>query len=116
MFGKLKDLAGKAGVQSVVDKMTPLMMEELEKIKSIGPDKINDDAFFKTMISNPAWMLVSSTLGGIDKLYPPLEQKFGGMMLHMRNELVVATATSVSLVEGFQAKLPDVMLEGLKQA
>lgn len=114
MFGKLKNLASGSAVQNIIDQVTPLMAEQLEKVKTLSPEKINDNEFFGKMISQPAWLLVSASLGGITKLYPPLEQKFSGMMLHLRDELVEVKEGSVTLVEGFHAKLPQVMMEGLK--
>lgn len=114
MLGKLKEMAGNSAVQKIVDQVTPLLNEQLEKIKTLSPEKINDNEFFDKAISKPAWLAIMASLGGLTKLYPPLEAKFPLMMRHLRDELVVVDGASIALVEGFQAKLPKVIMDGLR--
>lgn len=115
MFGKLKELAGNAAVKSVADQIMPLIAEQLEKFKSLSPESINDDVVFDSVITQPLWLLVSSSAGGVTSLYPPLKEKFSGMMRHVRHELVVVKDGKIELVDGFKARLPGVMLDGLKK-
>ncbi len=115
MFGKLKDMAGNAMVQRAVDQITPIMHEQMEKIKSFKTEQLYDNEFFDNMVAKPAWTAISASLGGLTKLYPPLEQKFSGIMRHVRDELVLANDGQITLVEDFQGKLPGVLMEGLSK-
>lgn len=115
MFGKIKDMASNSMIQKVVDQVSPLINEHIEKIKSLKSEQIYDNPFFDSMVSKPAWLAVSASLGGMTKLYPTLEQKFTLIMRHIRDELVRVNEGTVTLVENFQSKLPTVILEGLKK-
>jgi hypothetical protein len=114
MLGKLKALAGNAMVQNVIDKVTPIMQEQLEKIKSLSPDKMNDNDFFDSTISKPAWLAISASLGGLTNFYPALETKFPQLMRHLRDELVVVNDNTIALVDDFKAKLPQAVMNGLQ--
>lgn len=114
MFNKLKELASGAVVKNVVDKVTPLITEQLEKVKSLRPEQLFDDTAFHQYVTKPTWLVVTASLGGLNKLYPPFEEKFSGMMMHIRNEIVQINDGKITFADGFRSKLPQIMMDGLK--
>lgn len=115
MLSKLKNMAGNAAVQKVVDKIAPGMNTHINQMKELSPGQLKDEEFFEGKIIKPAWLAVSASTSGLTKLYPPLAGKFSGMMKHLRDELFVIEGDKVALTEGFQSKLPTAILEGLKK-
>jgi hypothetical protein len=113
-FG-LADLAEKALLQKVASHVAPVLEEQLPKIRALSASKLQDDSFFASYVVQPAWLAVVAASSGLTKLYPPLEQRFGVLMQHLRNELVVFDGESVSLVDDLPKKLPAAIVAGLNQ-
>lgn len=115
MLGKLKNLAGSAALKPVVDKVTPMLEPHLEKIKALSPAAVQDDEQFKTTLIAPTLTAIAASTSGVTKMIPKFDEKFTNAMLHLRDELIIFDGNSVKLVDGFQGKLPTVLLEGLKK-
>lgn len=116
MFGKLKESAGGAAVQKVVDALSPKLMEQTDRLKDMEPDVVRDDESFTEKFSKPALVAVAAMSSGVTSLVPRFEERFSAAMLHIRDELLVLDGERVELVEGFKERLPDVMLTGFKQS
>ncbi|KAB7628459.1 hypothetical protein [Alkalilimnicola sp. S0819] len=116
MFGKLKEAAGGAAVQKVVDAISPQLMEHTDKLTALKPESVRcDDTYTETFVQ-PALLAVSAASSGVTKLIPRFEERFSAALLHLRDELLDLGGERVALVEGFQERLPEVMLSGLKKA
>lgn len=114
MLGKLKKMASSGAVDQIVGKISPDLQKQLQAITSFNVSDLQDDDHFGQLVSQPALLSITASSGGITKMIPGFEEKFMGMMLHLRNELVDLSGEMPKLQEGFQEKLPTVLLEGLK--
>ncbi len=115
MFDKLKSWAGDAALQTIINKAVPMVSEQIEKITALDPEKIFNDEFFDTYVTQPAWFALSSYSTAIMEFYPTLEEKFPDVMRHLRDQLVIVRDNKIQLVEDFQSKIPAVLMEGLKK-
>lgn len=114
MLNKLKNLAGGNAVNSVVEKICPSLSEQLNKVTELKPEQVKDDATFTSMVVKPALTLISASSGGVTKLIPNFNDKVSKALFNVRDELIEVNDGKVSLVDGFQAKLPTALLDGLK--
>tara|TARA_B100002051_G_C16370728_1_gene455665 strand:- start:260 stop:607 length:348 start_codon:yes stop_codon:yes gene_type:complete len=114
MLGKLKSMAGAAGLDSVIDKIQPQIQQQIDSITSFKTTDLQDDNQYATLISNPVLMSINASSGGVTKMIPGFEKKFLNTMLSLRNELVDLSGEKPVLKEGYQDKLPAVLLEGFK--
>lgn len=115
MLGKLKQMAGNGAAQKAVDKIAPSLNEHIEKIKSLDPEKVHDDAFFTETIIAPAQLAVASASGGVTSMIPGFKDKFANALLNLRNEIVQVADGKVTLVDDYQSKIAPALLAGLKQ-
>ena len=115
MLGKLKDMAGGAAAQKVVEHITPALQPHLDKIKDLNPDVVQDDDRYKQTIVTPALTAVAAGSGGVTAMLPKFSEKFTNAMLHLRDELIVVEGGAVRLVDGFQQRLPAVLMAGIKK-
>ncbi len=116
MFGALKDKIGGGAIDKAVEKFAPALNEHLDKIKSLKPTDVNDDGKFDSLIIAPMLVSISGASGGVTKLIPKFNDRFKTAMFHVRNELIVIEGDKVTIVEGGQAKLPTVLVEGFKKS
>lgn len=120
MLGGLKNKIGGGAVDKVIDKaidkFAPALTEHLDKIKSLKPSEINDDAKFETLIIKPMLLSISGASGGVTKLIPKFDSRFTAAMFHVREELIVVDGEKVILVEDGQSRLPKVLVEGFKKS
>ena len=115
-FGKLGNLASGAITQKVADQLTPVLTEQIQKLPAFGASKLKDEEFFGNYVVKPCWLAVEAATSGLTKLYPPLQQKFGALMRHLRDELLIFEGESVSLVDDLPHRVPAAILSGLNQA
>ena len=73
---------------------------------------------FTAKFITPALTAVALASSGITKLIPGFDKRFTAAMLHTRNELVtICPGTSkVGLADDYRQRLPQVLLDGLKQS
>lgn len=115
MFGKLKNIAVNNMIQGAIEKITPIMNEHIERIKSLNPEQIYDDQTYDTLISKPAWTAISAKLGGLTQLYPAMDDKFILVMRHVRDEIVTVDQGRVDFIDDYQTKLSSVFMDGLQK-
>ena len=122
MFGKLKaaaqdKLAGSGAVEKVVEKIRPELQVQLEKVKSWSGSDIQCDRTFTANFIGPALTAVSLASSGVTSLIPGFDGRFTTAMLHTRDELVNVCGSTgqVALVDDFQDRLPQGLVEGLKK-
>ncbi len=116
MFGKLKSAVGGSPSQKIVDKISPLVNQHLEKVLELAPGIVNDDEQFTKIIIDPAYLAVAVSAGGMTKLIPKFEARFTMAFLHVRDKLVVIDGDTVSLVNDLPDKLKETLLESLNKA
>lgn len=114
MFGKLKDMASSAGLEKTVASIEPVVREHLSKAHALGATIVSDDASFAAQIVRPAYVAVVAASHGVTKLIPQFEQRFGQLMLNLRDELIVIEGGVVRLADDFQTRLPQVLINSLK--
>jgi hypothetical protein len=114
MLGKLKEAAGGAALQKVVGAVAPALTPHLDKLSQLSPDLVRNDDSFKDKVIAPALLAIAGSTAGATALIPKFNEKFTQAMLHLRDELVVFEGDRISLVEGFQERLPSVLMAGLK--
>jgi len=114
-FGKLTNLATGPMVKKVADQIAPVLEEQLKTLPALGASKLRDEEFFKQFAVTPAWLAVESATSGLTKLYPPIEEKFGALMVHLRDELLIFDADTVTIVEDVKEKIVPAVIAGLQQ-
>jgi len=114
MLGKLKGMASSGALDKVVGLLSPEMQQSLELIKQFNVSDMQDDDKYGALVSKPALVAFTASAGGVTKLIPGFDAKFMRMMLHLRNELIDLSGDFPQLQDGFQAKLPTVLMDGLK--
>ena len=114
MFDKMKKMASGGALDKVVGMLSPELQGTLESIKQYNVTDLQDDEKFGGLVSKPALMTFTASAGGVTKLIPGFDDKFMRMMLHLRNELVDLSGDIPKLQDGFQEKLPTVLMDGLK--
>src|SRR6476620_4417871 len=114
MLGKLKDLASSAGLDKALATIEPVLLEQLAKVQAAGADTIRDDVRYAQHIIEPAYLAVVAASNGVTKLIPQFKDRFGRLMVRLRDELVVVEGSAVRLVEDFKARLPGVLQDSLK--
>lgn len=115
MFAKFKDLAGGAALNKAIEKIAPSLKPQLEKVTTMDASVVKDDEKFTEKMIKPAILAISAASGGVTKMIPNFETKLTNCLLHSRTELMKVEGEKVSLVEGFDKKLPGVLMEGLKK-
>jgi len=116
MFAKLKEATSGATVQKAVDAITPTLTEHLEKVRTLEPGVVRDDASYSELFVQPALLAIGASSGGVTSLIPRFNERFKEVMLRLRDELLLLDGERVELVEDFRERLPQVVLAGLKQA
>jgi hypothetical protein len=123
MLGKLKgnlsafkNQAEGPLMQSAINKLAPELTPHLEKITSLEPDTVLNDASYKERFVEPTAMALMATSGGITSMIPGFNERFERSMLLVRDELVIVDEAnrSVSLHRDFAIRLPSVLLAGIK--
>ena len=114
MLGKLKNMAANGALDKVVGAISPELQQTLQNLTKYKVSDLQDDDQYHNLVIAPALLSVTASAGGTTKLIPGFNDKFKGMMLHLRNELVDLSGDLPKLQNDFQAKLPTVLLEGLK--
>ena len=114
MLGKLKKMAAGGALDKIVGSLSPELQGTLQNITKFNVADLQEDEKFHGLISKPALMSITASSGGVTKLIPGFESKFMNMMLHLRNELVDLSGDTPKLQDGFQEKLPTVLMDGLK--
>ncbi len=117
MLGKLSAMANLMGAQKMIQQVSPILREHLQKMSTYKAQQIQDDAFFDETISTPAWQAIRAKLGGIIQLYPGLETKFFSVMRKLRSELLEVKADGeVTLVADYETRLPQVALAAIQES
>ncbi len=116
MLGGLKDKIGGGAIEKAVKTFAPALTEHLDKIKTLKPTDINDDAKFNSLVISPMLISILAASGGVTKLVPKFDDRFKSAMFHVRNELIETDGNNVKLVDDVQAKLPSVLAEGFKKS
>ncbi len=115
MLGNLKNKLGDGAVQKAIDKFAPEIEAQLKKITGMNVDDVKLDDNFKSKIVSPALLAVSAASSGATKLIPKFDIKFTNALFNVRNELVKVDTDKISLVDGFESRLPDVLMKGFKE-
>jgi hypothetical protein len=117
MFGKLKDAAQNGAVQKLLELVAPELKDKLlDAMDKIDPSMIKHDESFEEKVINPIKLSILAASSGATKLIPQFDAKFRVAMLHLRDELIEVSDTKISLAEGFDKKLPDVLKSGFEKA
>lgn len=117
MLGKLKAMAGDGALQKFIETYAPTIKEELTTLLAkASPETVSQDESFTQTVTQPLKISLAAAAGGVTGLIPGFDNKFDFTMLHLRNELMSTENDQVSLVEGFDQKLPDVLKSGFQQA
>jgi hypothetical protein len=114
MLGKLKGMASSGALDKAVGLLSPGMQQNLDQIKQYNVSDMQDDDKFGALVSKPALIAFTASAGGVTKLIPGFDDKFMRMMVHLRNELIDLSGDFPKLQDGFQEKLPAVLMDGLK--
>jgi hypothetical protein len=114
--GALK-IAGHGLSQSAVDALMPKVAPIFAMVCDLAPSVVADEAKYRSLIVEPAWIAASAMTGGLASAIPDLHQRFDFALIHARDELLVVDTTTerVTLVDGAMSRLPQVLLEGLKK-
>lgn len=116
MLGKLSKATGDGAVQKAADAIAPRLHEHLEKVVGeLSPALIQDDDSYQQSVVSPALLVASGASGGVTSMIPGFKDRFSSAMVHLRDELLVCTETSVALAEDVRERLPGVLVEGLKK-
>lgn len=115
MLGNLKNKIGDGAVQKAINKFAPEIQAQLQKITQMKPADIQSDEKFSSLVVSPALLAISASSSGATKLIPSFDTKFSNALFNVRNELVKVETDKVSLVEGFESQLPDVLMQGFKE-
>jgi hypothetical protein len=115
MLGKLKDMASSGALDKAITHVEPIVREHLAKLQTLGADLVRDDVRYASLVIEPAYLAVVSASSGATKLIPQFKERFGRVMLALRDELVVIEGNAVRLVDDFQSRLPTVLANSLKQ-
>ncbi len=116
MLGKLNKVAGNGALQKAADAIAPSLHEHLEKaVGELSPAMVQDDDSYRETVVSPALLVASGASGGVTSLIPGFKEKFNSAMIHLRDELLVCTETSVALAEDVKERLPNVLMEGFKK-
>lgn len=116
MIGKLNKVTGSGALHKAADAIAPPLQEHLEKtVGELSPALVQDDDSYQKTVVSPALLVASGAAGGVTSLIPGFKDKFSSAMIHLRDELLIRTETSVALVEDVKDRLPDVLVEGLKK-
>lgn len=115
-IGTLKDKAEGPILQGAVNKLAPQLSPYVEKLKTMEPAVVFDDEQFVRSFISPTAMTLMAASGGVTSLIPGFNDRFTRGMLHVRNELLAIDEenNSVLLQDDFTARLPGVLLEGIK--
>lgn len=116
MLGKLNKATGDGAMQKAADAIAPKLHQHLEStVGELTPALIQEDDSYRQSVVSPALLVASGASGGVTSFIPGFKEKFANAMMHLRDELLVCSETSVSLVEDVKERLPAVLLEGLKK-
>jgi len=114
MLGKLKEMASTAALEKAVASFEPVVREHLSKVQVLGAAIVRDDASYAANVVRPAYLAVVAASSGATKVIPQFEDRFGRVMLALRDELVLVEDNTVRLVEDFHVRLPSVLVNSLK--
>jgi hypothetical protein len=114
MLTKLKDMASTAALEKAVASFEPVVREHLARAQTLGAGVLRDDASYAANVVRPAYLAVVAAASGATRLIPQFEDRFGRVMLALRDELVLIEDNSVRLVEDFHTRLPTVLVNSLK--
>ena len=114
MLGKLKEIASSGAIEKAIASFEPIVREHLWNAQALGAAIVRDDASYAAKVVDPAYLAVVAATSGATKLIPQFEQRFGRLMLALRDELVLFEGDSVRLVDDFRTQLPSVLLANLK--
>ena len=116
MFGKLKEMASNGALDKVIEKVSPTIKEKLqEAIANIDSGIVSEDDRFTDKVITPIKLAVIASARGATQLVPGFDQKFNIAMLHLRDELIVVDGPSISLIDDFDNKLPEVLKSGFEK-
>ena len=113
LFDKLKEGVGEGATKKAVERATPVLKEQLGKALELGAKTLQDDEKYEAMIIKPTLISLAAQSGGLTKLIPRFDEKITKAMLLARNELLVFKGDEVTLVDGFEKKLPGIVEESL---
>jgi hypothetical protein len=122
MLGKLKDMAGKAAGNGILDKavkkICPQLQPQMDKLKDFNGNELRCDDTFTSKFVNPTLTILAAATSGVTKLIPGFEQRFTTAMLHTRDELclICPETNKVTLSSDLPQRLPQVLLEGFQKA
>jgi hypothetical protein len=115
MLGSIKNKMGDSMMQKAIDKFSPEIEGQLKKITDMRVEDVRSDENFKLKFISPAIIAVSAASSGAIKLIPQFDIKFTNALLNVRNELVYFDVDKIHLVEGFEKRLPEVLMQGFKE-
>lgn len=113
MFGKLKEMAGSAATDKVVEKVLPFVNEHLSSCIKLGAPLLQQDESFTTKVIEPAYLATVASTGGMTSLIPQFKERFSHAFFVMRDELLHFSGEGVELVAGFSEKLPATLKQAL---
>ena len=114
MLEKLKEMASTAALEKAVASFEPVVREHLSRAQALGASVLRDDASYSANVVRPAFLAVIAAASGATKLIPHFEDRFGRVMLALRDELVLIEDNGVRLVDDFHKRLPSVLVENLR--
>ena len=125
MLGKLKkgiaaakDKAGDGAMATAVEKISPALAPHIKKLQDMDVAVIINDESFKEKFINPTLVAIAAATSGASKMIPKFDNRFTGAMLHIRDEILNMDEekNTITLVDKYQDKLPDVLKEGLSKS
>jgi|GEM_PF-1044749 len=117
MLGKLKKMASGNIGDEMLEKYAPELKAKLDEvITSVNAEVVTNNESYLEKVVPPVRIALDSAASGATKLIPGFNKKFDVAMLHLRDELVVASEGSLSLAGDFDERLPEVLKAGFEKA
>lgn len=115
MFGKLKEMAGTAATDKVVEKVLPLVNEHLSSCIQLGAPLLKQDDAFSEKVIGPAYLATIAATGGATSIIPQFKDRFSKAFFVLRDDLLVFNNGGVALADDFTARLPTTLKLALTQ-
>jgi len=113
MFGKLKEMAGSAASDKVIEKLIPFVNEHLSACLRLGAPALKQDDTFTQQVIHPAYLATTAAVSGATSLIPQFKERFTKAFFLLRDELLEFSEEGVTLVPDFKARLPVTLKQAL---